>query len=372
MQRGLILLASVSSIACGAAPRAEDPFGNLTIGGTGGPPTDDSADGADTDSATSSPGLDTGSGEGGSSTAAPEPTSVGDETGDSGPAPASCGNAIKEGDEVCDLSDLDGQTCADFGFQGGTLTCFVNCAGVSTDNCYICGNGTLEGDEDCENGEVPAGVACDDLGFDAGDVTCGADCFYDTSQCSSCGDGVAGGIEDCDGVDLAGQTCAGIGFDEGDLACNANCSFSYAGCSGGNYIQDFEGGVLPGEFATSGNANWIVDSSNPIAGAFSAASGIISHSQTSNLTLQTVFAIDGTVEFTHEESSEGSFDYLEFWIDGALQQEWAGINAAQTASFPVTAGAHTLEWRYTKDGSVNSGSDRVWVDDIVLTGGTPV
>jgi hypothetical protein len=30
---------------------------------------------------------------------------------------------------------------------------------------------------------------------------------------------------------------------------------------------------------------------------------------------------------------------------------------------------HTLEWRYDKDGSVSTGSDMVWVDDIVATGG---
>ena len=42
------------------------------------------------------------------------------------------------------------------------------------------------------------------------------------------------------------------------------------------------------------------------------------------------------------------------------------------ANFPVAAGMHTLEWRYAKDGSIASGSDTVWVDDITLIPGVPI
>ena len=40
-------------------------------------------------------------------------------------------------------------------------------------------------------------------------------------------------------------------------------------------------------------------------------------------------------------------------------------NGLQAFSIPATA--QTLTWKYTKDGSVNSGSDTAWVDDIVIT-----
>ena len=51
---------------------------------------------------------------------------------------------------------------------------------------------------------------------------------------------------------------------------------------------------------------------------------------------------------------------------------WSGINAPAQHIQPVAAGMHTIEWRYDKDGSVNTGADRVWVDDIFLVNGVPL
>ncbi len=98
---------------------------------------------------------------------------------------AGCGNDVVEGTELCDGTDLAGQTCLDEGFAGGTLAC---------------------------------------------NATCDA---YDTSGCTSetCGDGVVGGTELCDGTDLAGQTCLDEGFAGGTLACNATCdAYDTSGC----------------------------------------------------------------------------------------------------------------------------------------------
>ncbi|RLG24161.1 hypothetical protein DRN85_08100 [Methanosarcinales archaeon] len=39
-------------------------------------------------------------------------------------APAECGNGIIEAGEECDMDNLDGKTCEDFGYIGGTLACF--------------------------------------------------------------------------------------------------------------------------------------------------------------------------------------------------------------------------------------------------------
>jgi hypothetical protein len=35
----------------------------------------------------------------------------------------------------------------------------------------------------------------------------------------------------------------------------------------------------------------------------------------------------------------------------------------------VSAGTHTFEWRYDKDGSLSSGSDQVWIDDVAAQNG---
>jgi hypothetical protein len=45
-----------------------------------------------------------------------------------------CGNGVIEGGEMCDTNNFSGQTCSDFGFSLGTLTC-INCQSISTVNC---------------------------------------------------------------------------------------------------------------------------------------------------------------------------------------------------------------------------------------------
>lgn len=46
-----------------------------------------------------------------------------------------------------------------------------------------CGNGVVEGDEECD-GEELDGEACEDVGvFDGGDLACARDCTFDTSAC---------------------------------------------------------------------------------------------------------------------------------------------------------------------------------------------
>ncbi|HDZ54483.1 hypothetical protein LCGC14_0103030 [marine sediment metagenome] len=48
-----------------------------------------------------------------------------------------CGNDVKGGDEQCDGSDLNGETCVSRGFTGGTLSCNDNC----TFNTFGCSSG---------------------------------------------------------------------------------------------------------------------------------------------------------------------------------------------------------------------------------------
>ena len=174
-------------------------------------------------------------------------------------------------------------------------------------------------------------------------------------------------------VSVLGFGGSELGFDGGVLGCGmASCGFDYSGCSGGQYIQDFELGAIPPELVLSGNVDWSAQQAVVIAGAWSAASGNIDDGETTTMTMAVTYSVAGTVAFTHQESSEDGYDYLEFYIDGALQDEWSGILAASDASYPVAAGDHTLEWRYTKDGSLEEGDDAVYVDDIVLTGGVPM
>ncbi len=47
-----------------------------------------------------------------------------------------CSNNIKEGTEICDGTDLAGQTCISQGFDGGNLACLGDCTGFDTSSCY--------------------------------------------------------------------------------------------------------------------------------------------------------------------------------------------------------------------------------------------
>ncbi len=55
-------------------------------------------------------------------------------TGGSAPAPF-CGNNLIEGAEVCDGTNLNGQTCVSQGFTGGTLSCNAVCSAFVTTAC---------------------------------------------------------------------------------------------------------------------------------------------------------------------------------------------------------------------------------------------
>ena len=80
----------------------------------------------------------------------------------------------------------------------------------------------------------------------------------------------------------------------------------------------------------------------------------------------------GTLTFWWSVSSELDYDYLEFYLDGMLQNgRISGEVNWNQQTFNIAAGSHTLRWRYVKDIGISSGQDRGWVDQVsfVQTGG---
>ncbi len=132
--------------------------------------------------------------------------------------------------------------------------------------------------------------------------------------------------------------------------------------------------------ATTG---WMVDTSNFTEGRCSLKSTSPGHagaaSATSVIELSADFVV-GNVQFDRRVSSEGRFDCLVFSIDGVQQsipgtgacssgQSGTGVSGEQgwsAVSLPITAGRHTLRWTYSKDGSVSSGGDAAWIDNLQL------
>jgi len=116
-------------------------------------------------------------------------------------------------------------------------------------------------------------------------------------------------------------------------------------------------------FTTGGSADWFAQTTTSYYDGDAAQSGDISHSQDS--WMQTTVSGKGTIKFYWKVSSEEDCDFLEFYIDGSLQNRISGlVNWEQKTYTITTSGSHTLEWRYMKDGSVDSGSDCGWVDNV--------
>lgn len=132
------------------------------------------------------------------------------------------------------------------------------------------------------------------------------------------------------------------------------------------YTDGFESGNLTGlGWTTGGTVPWLVQNTYVAGGIFAARSGVIGASQSSSLLLSRSFQA-GVGTFSLRVSSEPTWDVLAFYLDGVLQQQWSGEVAWTGFGFPLTAGTHTLEWRYSKDPNNNSGLDAAFIDNVNL------
>ena len=130
--------------------------------------------------------------------------------------------------------------------------------------------------------------------------------------------------------------------------------------------EDFESGVFGEDWTFSAQYPWsiITGGSKGNYCASSSNSGVSSSESSMTLTVDVLAA--GELTFMYKVSSESGWDKLYFYMDNQEKGNWSGtVNWTQFVQ-PVTVGTHTFKWSYTKDGSVNSGDDRAWVDDIVF------
>lgn len=138
----------------------------------------------------------------------------------------------------------------------------------------------------------------------------------------------------------------------------------------GLVIEDWESGDFT-QYAWTfdGNADWtIIEGSDVYEGTYSAKSGDISSSQESTLEIEVDAPTESLVSFYSKVSSEGTYDFLRFFIDETEVDSWSGTEAWANHEYTCPVGVHTLKWSYTKDGSQDTGSDCAWVDNIILPG----
>ena len=136
-----------------------------------------------------------------------------------------------------------------------------------------------------------------------------------------------------------------------------------------NMVVDFEtGDFSQAEFTLPATYPWAISTVNPYEGTYcmkSTCEGVASGSSTIEATVEVPF--DAMVGFQVKVSSEANYDKFHFYIDGVEQGGAMSGNLEYTyKEYAVTQGTHTYKWEYSKDGSVNSNDDCVYVDNITM------
>ncbi len=166
-----------------------------------------------------------------------------------------------------------------------------------------------------------------------------------------------------------------------DVNCLSNGnSFDYdydLNLSVGLLVEDFEtGDFTEFEWENSGNSDWFITTDEAYEGTYSTRSGAIGNNSSSNLQITVNVLSAGDLSFYRKVSSENTYDFLRFYVDGAVVESWSGEEDWAQFTHALSVGEHTLKWAYEKDTGVANGSDCAWIDYVVFPGiqhavGTP-
>jgi poly(beta-D-mannuronate) lyase len=121
---------------------------------------------------------------------------------------------------------------------------------------------------------------------------------------------------------------------------------------------------------TSGSPFWLGQAVVSHDGISSARSGAIADG--TSTAIQTTVNGPGTVTFWWKVSSETNKDVLIFYIGSTEKARISGELDWQQLSFPVPSGSQTLQWKYTKNGSLAVGQDHGWVDQVQFLPAAPI
>ena len=134
-------------------------------------------------------------------------------------------------------------------------------------------------------------------------------------------------------------------------------------------IIDFEtGDFSQAEFTLPAQYPWEITTTNPYEGTYcmkSTCEGIASATSSIEVTAEVPY--DGLMGFWVRVSSEQNYDKFHFYIDGVeMGAALSGQAPYSYKEYAVTEGTHTYKFEYTKDSSVNSNDDCIYVDNITM------
>ncbi|WP_295443585.1 C1 family peptidase [uncultured Thiodictyon sp.] len=192
-------------------------------------------------------------------------------------------------------------------------------------------------------------------------IDCGSDCVesYNATTSVTLSAAASGGST------FAGWSgaCSGTGACTLAMSADHSVTATFNGVPSGSLADAVDNTSL--SWTTGGDGSWARQTSVSHDGSDAAQSGNISDSGTT--WMQTSVTGPSALSFYWKVSSESSFDYLRFYIDGVEQTgSISGEVDWRQVVQNIASGNHTLKWAYTKDGSVSLGSDAGWVDQVVF------
>ena len=129
-------------------------------------------------------------------------------------------------------------------------------------------------------------------------------------------------------------------------------------------VENFEAESVPLTWLSTvlSDNNWHLTDSHFSQGTQSLRSGLISHNEMSVVSYSALF-VQGNFTFDAKIDAESCCDSLRVYVDDV--HEMSISNSDWTSyTFDLSQGEHLIEWRYTKDGSVDTGEDAAWIDNV--------
>ncbi|MCK4956963.1 MAG: hypothetical protein KAS49_04960, partial [Candidatus Cloacimonetes bacterium] len=112
-----------------------------------------------------------------------------------------------------------------------------------------------------------------------------------------------------------------------------------------------------------GNENWHITPQG-YSSNYTFRSGKIFDKQNTSASLTINVLKSDKISFMKKVSSEVNYDFLRFFIDDKIMDQWSGEVGWSPAVYDIDAGIHTIKWEYTKNQTTSNGSDCAFIDNI--------
>lgn len=147
----------------------------------------------------------------------------------------------------------------------------------------------------------------------------------------------------------------------------ASAQVTIAGLPSFDEAANVQNGTL--NFTNNSSHPWAVDVVNSVGGASVVSTNAGVGGSSAGFSVTVNMNAGETMSFDWRVSSESNYDKLKFRVNNTDNTNISGDRDWTTVTYTAqTTGSYTFEWVYSKDSSVNSGSDCGWVDNISIPG----